>query len=99
MSAELLKTLNVGLGDRSYPIYIGRNLGSLIHQTSSQYLTQNKKVVAVVDNGLREKNSSFAHKFIHSVPTLNLPSGEKTKSIDFLSNIWDFLAYYLACDG
>ena len=95
MSAELLKTLNVGLGDRSYPIYIGRNLGSLIHQTSSQYLTQNKKVVAVVDSGLREKNSSFAHKFIHSVPTLNLPSGETTKSIDFLSNIWDFLA----CEG
>ena len=43
MSENVLKTLNVGLGERSYPIYIGRDLGSLINQASSKYLGQGKK--------------------------------------------------------
>lgn len=92
MSTDVFETLNVGLGDRSYPIYIGRNLESLIQEVASENLNQSKKVVAVIDQGLREEASSFANEFIHSVPNLSLPRGEKTKSIEFLSNIWDFLA-------
>ena len=92
MSENVLKTLNVGLGERSYPIYIGRDLGSLINQASSKYLAQGKKVVSITDIGLIKKAPSFASEFLNSVPHLNLPNGETTKSIEHLSNIWDFLA-------
>ena len=92
MSENVLKTLNVGLGERSYPIYIGRDLGSLINQASSKYLGQGKKVVSITDSGLIKKAPLFASEFLNSVPHLNLPSGETTKSIEHLSNIWNFLA-------
>ncbi len=92
MSENILKTLNVGLGERSYPIYIGRDLGSFISKVSSKYSDQSKKVVSITDSGLLKKAPSFASEFLSTVPHLNLPSGETTKSIEHLSNIWDFLA-------
>ena len=88
----VLKTLNVGLGDRSYPILIGTDLGSEIERISTEYLHQGKRVVSIVDRGLTEAAPSFAKDFLDSVPTLSLPAGETTKSINFLSQVWDFLA-------
>ena len=93
MSEEILKTLQVNLAnDRSYPIYIGRRLGNLIEKVSLNYLDHGKKVVALVDEGLRRESPSFVKEFIESVPTYILPSGEGTKSVKFLSETWDFLA-------
>jgi len=93
MSEEILKTLQVNLAnDRSYPIYIGRRLGNLIEKVSLNYLDRGKKVVALVDEGLRRESPSFVKEFIESVPTYILPSGEGTKSVKLLSETWDFLA-------
>ncbi|MDC0547808.1 hypothetical protein OAO16_02500, partial [Opitutales bacterium] len=70
MSEEILKTLQVNLAnDRSYPIYIGRRLGNLIEKVSLNYLDHGKKVVALVDEGLRRESPSFVKEFIESVPT------------------------------
>lgn len=93
MSGEILKTLQVNLAnDRSYPIYIGRQLGNLIKKVSINYLDHGQKVVVFVDEGLRRESPSFVNELIESVPTYILPSGERTKSVQFLSGTWDFLA-------
>ena len=88
--------INVGLGDRSYPILIGTDLGSEIERISAEYLHQGKKVVSIVDRGLTEAAPSFAKDFLDSVPTLSLPAGETTKSIKAISMIVSGQAVFIS---
>ena len=79
MVKKKYKKLVVGLGNRSYPIFIGRNLYLLIQET-------------IMDDGLSKSRSELKVDLLQSIPHLNLPSGEKTKSVEYLSRVWDFLA-------
>lgn len=92
MSAKVYKTLKVGLNERTYPIYIGHDLGSMIYKTFLEHNDQGKQVVALIDEGLNKEAPLFAEDLLSSISTLQLPSGESTKSVLFLSKIWDFLA-------
>ena len=92
MSAEVHKILKVGLNERTYPIYIGHDLGSMIYKSFLEHKDQGKQVVALIDEGLKKEAPLFAEDLLSSVSTLQLPSGESTKSVLFLSRIWDFLA-------
>lgn len=92
MTEKGLKILKVGLKNRTYPIYIGYNLGSFINEFSQQHIAQGNKVVALIDEGLKKELPFFADDLLSSVSTYILPSGESTKSIAYLSKIWDFLA-------
>lgn len=86
------KKLVVGLGNRSYPIFIGRNLDLSIRETIQECRSQGKKVVALIDDGLSKSRSELEADLLQSIPRLNLPSGETTKSVEYLSRVWDFLA-------
>ena len=86
------KRLEVGLENRSYPIYIGRNLNLLIRDIIQECHSQGKKVVALMDDGLVKSSSELKVDLLQSIPHLALPSGEKTKSVEYLSRVWDFLA-------
>ena len=86
------KKLVVGLGNRSYPIFIGRNLDLSIRETIQESRSQGKKVVALIDDGLSKSRSELEADLLQSIPRLNLPSGETTKSVEYLSRVWDFLA-------
>ena len=92
MSEQVLKTLKVGLEDRAYPIFIGHGLGSLIIKSFTEHLGEGKKVAVLIDDGFSKKAPLFAKELLSRVSTLKLPSGESTKSVQFLSKIWDFLA-------
>jgi 3-dehydroquinate synthase len=92
MSEQVLKTLKVGLEDRAYPIFIGHGLGSQINKSFTEHLGEGKKVVVLIDDGFSKKAPLFAKELLSRVSTLKLPSGESTKSVQFLSKIWDFLA-------
>ena len=87
----MMKTLQVELGERSYPIYIGRDLLS-----KSELLTQhiNGNEVLVVTN------ETVAPLYLQSVlnvltdhrcESVVLPDGEQYKTLEVLNQIFDQL--------
>lgn len=92
MQADENKTLKVELGERSYPILIGKNLEGSLLEMKERHLSEGRKVVVVVDEGLKAANPSFCARFMADLPIFLTPPGEDTKSVRFLSGIWDFLA-------
>ncbi len=84
-------TLNVDLGERSYPIFIGQNLitdGSLY----TQHLKGRKVLIVTDDNVapiyLEQLTSTLSNYQCHSV---TLPAGEAYKTLDAVSTIYDEL--------
>ena len=87
----MMKTLQVVLGDRSYPIYIGKNLLS-----QTELLTQhikNKEVLIVT-------NTTIAPLYLQDILTVLtdyqcesviLPDGEQYKNLEVLNQIFDQL--------
>ncbi len=86
------KELKVDLGDRSYPIKIGRDFGSEIASFISESLKAGKQVGVLIDEGFFLSQNEFSKKIIASTPYLIIPSGEPSKSVDQLVRAWDFLA-------
>ncbi len=90
----MMKTIQVQLQERSYPIYIGSNLLSLQHFLQESIPA--KQILIISDNHvaphyLRYLKDALATRECHSVI---LPSGEKEKSFDNLKYIWDQLIEY-----
>jgi 3-dehydroquinate synthase len=88
-----IHTLNVGLGDRSYPIHIGHDLLNHL-ELLLEYLP--KKRVAIVTNTTvaplyleRVKTQLEQHGI--TVQTIILPDGEQYKNADSLTQIYDEL--------
>ncbi|WP_139557705.1 3-dehydroquinate synthase [Methylotetracoccus oryzae] len=86
-----MKTLNVELGDRSYPIYIGRELidrAELLarHVSSQQVLLLTNATVAPLY--LARVNAALGDRRIEQ---LILPDGEAYKTLDSAAEIWDRL--------
>ena len=85
-------SLTVHLGDRSYPIKIGRGLKTTIISEVDSLHKEGKKVVALIDQGLVEGNPEFCSKLLLSLPTFEVPRGETSKSVAILEKAWNFLA-------
>ena len=86
-----MKTLNVDLGDRSYPIYIGRALidrPDLLarHVNSQQVLLLTNTTVAPLY--LAQVHAALGDRRIEH---LILPDGEAHKTLDSAAEIWDRL--------
>ena len=88
---ESLK-LKVNLGDRTYPISIGFYQEQNLMAFSEMLASDGRKQVAVVDQRLIEQNPSFMQGFLQSLPMIEIPSGENSKSVVCLEKIWNFLA-------
>ena len=84
--------LEVELGDRSYSITIGRNLCMSLCESKDKLIAAGRKVIALVDQGLAETNASLVKEFLSDIPYLKIPSGERSKSVEWLSKGWDFLS-------
>ena len=84
--------LEVGLGERSYEIAIGRGLASVMGAAIRDLQGSNCPVAAVVDAGLAHSQPNFLKEVLGDLPQLELAAGENTKSLDSLGQIWDFLA-------
>jgi len=86
-----LKILNVELGDKSYPIYIGRNL--LSYNTYLKKHISGQQVMVVT-------NSTIEHLYLEKVKNLLdnfevqvtiLPDGEQYKTLETVNSIFDAL--------
>ena len=84
--------LTVNLGSRSYPISIGLQQEQNLLAVSAMLSDEGRKHVAVIDQGLLEKNPSFMQGLLKSLPVIEIPSGETSKSVVYLEKIWNFLA-------
>jgi len=89
-----MKTLTVSLGERSYPIYIGSNLLSQAdlltrHIKSKQVMVVTNEIVAPLYLEKVLENLST-----YQVESVILPDGERFKTFDSLTKIFDKL---LAC--
>jgi len=89
--AEQMETLTVSLGERSYPIFVGKNLLGqrellLPHLGSRQVCIVTNDVVAPLY--LDKLKSVLADFQVHSVV---LPDGEKYKTLETVSQIYDSL--------
>lgn len=88
-----MKTLTVDLGERSYPIYIGRQLftSELIakHIKSKQVLIVTNETIAPL---YLAKTQAILSGFDHQ--TVVLPDGEQYKNLETLNNIYTALLTY-----
>ena len=85
-------TVNLGEG-RSYPIWVGSEAKSKVIEMAETLNSDNRRCAFIIDEGFAAKQSHFVSRLEELGPNLLLPSGETTKSLDKLSNIYDFLAY------
>jgi 3-dehydroquinate synthase len=85
-------SVTVELGDRSYLIWIGREVESRVLETANALLADGRKCAFLLDSGFANHQADFVSRLGSLGPTLVLPSGETTKSVDQLSACYDFLA-------
>jgi len=82
------QSLTVELGERSYPITIGKGIAGDI-KSFIKWLTGS--VALVTDIGVAQWQQAFIKQAFGQTPTIVLPSGEKTKSLASLADVYDFL--------
>ena len=88
--SSLMHTLNVDLGDRSYPVYIGRDLlddAELLaqHVGASQVVLISNTTVAPLY--LERVRAALGQR--GTVTSVNLPDGEQYKTLQSLESIFD----------
>ena len=65
--------LKVELGDRSYPIEIGKGCIDSLIAFKNKLIEGRRRVAVVVDAGLAESHPTTIGKFSHDIPTLKIP--------------------------
>lgn len=85
-------SLTVSLGNRSYPIHVGRDLASMISAQVSKDLAVGRKVAVITDVNVAASQQNFIQAAFGSLPLLALPAGESTKCFEQLEKCCDFLA-------
>lgn len=84
--------LTVDLGERSYPILIGRALAAETRVRVEAFRATGRRCALVADAGLASAQGAFLDAAFGPLPRLVLPAGETTKSAARLEEIWEFLA-------
>ncbi|MDP6418287.1 MAG: 3-dehydroquinate synthase [Candidatus Krumholzibacteria bacterium] len=78
-----METLQLSLGDRSYPIHIGRELDSeLLNRQIA-----GRKAVALVDAGLASCQQERLESWLADLPRLEVPRGESSKSLSMMESL------------
>jgi len=89
-----MKTLNVSLGDRSYPIYIGQNL--LQQKDLLQKHITSKRVMIVSNETVAPLYLKHVEEMLKDIEynSVILPDGEQYKNLEVLNRIFDELLEY-----
>src|ERR1043166_401544 len=86
------ESLQVKLGERSYSIEFGSDLGRSVKSKLEALAGAGRKVAVVTDRNVAEKQASAIRSLFGNLPMLVLPAGEETKSLQGLGQALDFLA-------
>lgn len=89
---ESQRELTVNLGNRSYPICIGRDLGADVTTKIAGMAKTGRRGAILIDEIFLKSQPVFSEQLTAQIPYLEIPSGESSKSIEELSKVWSFLA-------
>jgi len=87
----MAETLTVDLGDRSYAIRFGANLGAEVRAQADLLQAASRKVVVITDTNVQVRQGAALWAMFGDRPALALPPGEGTKSLASLGRVLDFL--------
>src|ERR1051325_654525 len=89
---EILQTVTVGLGDRSYPIHIGRGL---LRNAGKLVDIKNRAVFVLADENVRACAEMVAGSLREAgarhVNIMSIAGGEQAKSLDGLEEVLNWL--------
>jgi 3-dehydroquinate synthase len=88
----MTRGLQVQLGDRSYPIHIGADREAELREGLQVLEKEGRQLAVVTDENVANAHSPFLEEVFGEVPRLALPAGENTKSVQYLEEVYDFLA-------
>jgi 3-dehydroquinate synthase len=88
----MVETVQVNLGERSYPILLGADLGPLVQAKVAALEGAQRRVVVLTDCNVLEHQEPALKAMFGSAPRLVLGSGEEIKSLGSLGGVLDFLA-------
>jgi len=87
----MTRGLQVQLGDRSYPILIGASQRAALREAVGDLAREGRKAAVVTDENVATSQEGLLDVFAET-PVLKLPAGETTKSVQYLEEVFDFLA-------
>ena len=85
-------TLQVNLGDRSYPILFAEDLTAEVRTLVADLKAASRRITVITDRNVATIQAPVLHKLFGDAPTLIVPSGEESKSIAEFGRALDFLA-------
>jgi 3-dehydroquinate synthase len=92
MQEKVVRPLRVGLGERSYELFVGRKLSGDIRGMVESLSESNRRFVVLADEQVATHQATFLSDAFGDCSRLELPSGETTKSLEKLGLVLDFLA-------
>lgn len=84
--------LQVELAERKYPIYIGSDHREALRATMEDITGEGRRVAVVTDENVARAQANFLSETCGGTAFLTLPPGEKSKSVEHLEMVYDFLA-------
>ncbi len=88
----MAETLTVHLGERSYAIRFGADLGAVVRAQMDALQNTGRKTAVVTDTNVQSRQGSALAAMFGDLPTLALAPGEGTKSLAALGRALDFFA-------
>jgi 3-dehydroquinate synthase len=88
----MAEMLTVQLKDRSYPIHFAAGLRQEIRAELDALGGSGRKAAVVTDSNVATRQKQALAEMAAGAPTLVLPPGESTKSLESLGRVLDFLA-------
>ena len=85
-------TLQVNLGDRSYPILFAEDLTSEVRSLVGDLAAGSRRFAVITDRNVATIQASTLQGLFADAPTLIVPSGEESKSVSEFGRALDFLA-------
>jgi 3-dehydroquinate synthase len=85
-------TLQVSLGDRSYPILFAEDLTEEVRAQASELATGARRYAVLTDANVANVQSAALRGLFAEAPTHVVPAGERSKSIRELGRALEFLA-------
>ncbi|TVR48266.1 MAG: 3-dehydroquinate synthase [Puniceicoccaceae bacterium] len=85
-------SLTVSLGERAYPILLGRCVEVALHQRLQELARAERSIAVVTDDRIRKELSGFFGTALRGLAVHEIPAGEASKSGRELGRAWEFFA-------
>ncbi|MGH8021030.1 MAG: 3-dehydroquinate synthase [Opitutaceae bacterium] len=89
---DVVDTLTVALGERSYPIHFGAGLGTLLADAIASEQARGRRIALLTDENVEAAQGALFAQAFAGIPRHVLPPGEASKSLQHFGNTCEFLA-------